>query len=396
MNPNSLFNSPNALAKYYKHFSVDKRILLTGHSHQAWPDCSRDAQLQAWDDAAMSVDDKWDKVFERQERVRKGFLNLLDDDSYLSFGQNTHELLVRFLSALPLKQRPKLLTSAGEFHSISRQLSRLEEENIQVIRVLNEPISNVVPQLIDKLCMKTAAVLISSVFFQNGQILEGLDQLYEACQKVGAELLIDTYHHLNVVPFSIKKNNLENAYVLGGGYKYCQLGEGVCFLRYPKSCELRPVITGWFADFEHLDDLCSKSQISYTSKNNRFAGATFDPTSFYRAAAVFEFFKKHKLTVELLRTVSQHQIALLADRFDNMNFDPQLIRRDTNISIDKIGGFLALKTKYAKDISEKLKNTLIYSDVRSDLLRLGPAPYISDDQLHSAMDCIEEITLSKL
>ena len=43
----------------------------------------------------------------------------------------------------------------------------------------------------------------------------------------GAELLIDAYHHLNVVPFRMTR--LERAYVVGGGYKYCQAGEGACF-----------------------------------------------------------------------------------------------------------------------------------------------------------------------
>ena len=34
-------------------------VLLTGHSHQAWPDVAFDAQKQAWLDAAEQVDDKW-------------------------------------------------------------------------------------------------------------------------------------------------------------------------------------------------------------------------------------------------------------------------------------------------------------------------------------------------
>ena len=30
-----------------------------------------------------------------------------------------------------------------------------------------------------------------------------------------------------------------HAFVVGGGYKYCQLGEGNAFLRFPPGCELR-------------------------------------------------------------------------------------------------------------------------------------------------------------
>ena len=55
---------------------------------------------------------------------------------------------------------------------------------------------------------------------------------------------------------------------------------------------------------------------------DRFAGATYDPTSHYRAAAVFDFFREQGLTPALLREVSQHQIGLLAAAFDALDLDP--------------------------------------------------------------------------
>jgi kynureninase len=52
-------DSPNALAPHYARFGVAERLLLTGHSHQAWPDVAFEAQSAAWLDAARYVDDKW-------------------------------------------------------------------------------------------------------------------------------------------------------------------------------------------------------------------------------------------------------------------------------------------------------------------------------------------------
>ena len=40
------------LARHYSRFRVSERVLLTGHSHQAWPDVAFSAQKQAWTDAA--------------------------------------------------------------------------------------------------------------------------------------------------------------------------------------------------------------------------------------------------------------------------------------------------------------------------------------------------------
>ena len=78
MDPTSLYASPNAIASHYSQFRVSDRLLLTGHSHQAWPDCGFDGQKAAWLDAALYVDDKWEQAFIQAERVREGFARLMD------------------------------------------------------------------------------------------------------------------------------------------------------------------------------------------------------------------------------------------------------------------------------------------------------------------------------
>src|SRR5688572_6204714 len=103
MEPASLYCSPNALAPHYSRFGVSERFLLTGHSHQAWPDSGFDGQMQAWLDAAHYVDDKWEQAFAQAEQVREGFTRLLGNaGGSVALGANTHELVVRLLSALPL------------------------------------------------------------------------------------------------------------------------------------------------------------------------------------------------------------------------------------------------------------------------------------------------------
>ena len=93
-----LYRSPNPLAVHYSRFRVGERLLLTGHSHQAWPDRAEIGQRQAWDDAAEHVDAKWERAFERADRVRAGFARLLDTSpDTISLGTSTHELLVKWL-----------------------------------------------------------------------------------------------------------------------------------------------------------------------------------------------------------------------------------------------------------------------------------------------------------
>src|SRR5512145_951555 len=99
-------HSPTFLARHYSRFRVGERLLLTGHSHQAWPDVGFEAQQQAWLDAAEFVDDKWERAAEQGNLVRAGFARLLGDTpANIALGQNTHELVTRWLSALSFHSR---------------------------------------------------------------------------------------------------------------------------------------------------------------------------------------------------------------------------------------------------------------------------------------------------
>jgi kynureninase len=388
-----LTRSPNALARHYSRFRVAERLLLTGHSHQAWPDCGFAGQVEAWDDAALLLDEKWGQAAEKADLVRRGYALLLGARrEEIALGQNTHELVIRFLSALPLGARPRLVTTSGEFHTLRRQLDRLAEERaIEVVKVPAEPAAAITERLAAAVDDRTAAVLVSSVLFANAHIVPGLDRLLIACRRAGAELLVDAYHHLNVVPWSVEANGLGDAFVVGGGYKYCQLGEGNCFLRVPPGRDhLRPILTGWFSEFAHLAARAAGG-VAYGAGPARWAGATYDPTSHYRAARVFAFFESEGLTPESLRAVSQHQIGLLAARFDALDLDPRAITRDRAVPLERIGGFLALRSPAAAAIAERLLARGVHTDVRGDLLRLGPAPYLSDDQLGSSIAALGEV-----
>ncbi|HKO22015.1 MAG TPA: kynureninase, partial [Candidatus Eisenbacteria bacterium] len=296
---------------------------------------------------------------------------------------------VRFLSALPLAKRPRLVTTDGEFHTIRRQLDRLAEDSrIEVVKVPAYPAATVAERLAQAIDDRTSAALVSSVLFETAHIVPGLDRALTACRSRGAELLVDAYHQLNVVPFSLA--GLGEAFVVGGGYKYCQLGEGNCFLRVPPGRDdLRPLVTGWFSEFAHLTERVP-GRVPYGAGPARWSGATYDPTSHYRAASVFRFFEEMGLDPEFLRAVSRHQVGLLADRFDALEMDPRRIARDRDVPLERVGGFLAFRAPEAGRIAAKLRERGMLTDHRGEWLRLGPAPYLSDDQLTASIDLLGE------
>jgi kynureninase len=394
--------TPNTLAPHYSRFRVAERLLLTGHSHQAWPDVAREGQLMSFDDAAALVDGKWDRAFAKADEVRAGFRGWLGDPGgELALGGSTHDLVIRFLSGLDLAGRRRLVTSDGEFHTLRRQLARLAEAGVDVVWVAAEPADTLAERMADAVDDRTAAALVSAVLFESARIVPHLDALASACRRRGVELLVDAYHALGVVALPIHALGLADAWIVGGGYKYLQLGEGNCFLRLPAhASRMRPAVTGWYASFDTLAEAGSGAggaggagadPVPYGPGAQRFAGATYDPTSHYRAARVFLFFADQGLTPDLLRQSYLHQLDVLSRAFDELGAPDHVIARDLTTPLTDLGGFLALRTPHALRLQQALSARGVSTDSRGHVLRLGPAPYLADTQLEAAIATLGDV-----
>jgi kynureninase len=124
--------------------------------------------------------------------------------------------------------------------------------------------------------------------------------------------------------------------------------------------------------------------VEYGPGAARFAGATYDFTSHYRAAAVFRFFQEHELTPTELRALSQRQIEALASA----------LGIETEVALHETGGFLALHTRDTPRVHKALKERDVWTDYRGDMLRFGPAPYVTEEQLDQAANIIRGVIAS--
>src|SRR5262249_36289774 len=134
------------------------------------------------------------------------------------------------------------------------------------------------------------------------------------------------------------------------------------------------------------------TKVQYADGAMRFAGATYDPTSHYRADAVFEFHSAAGLTPEFLREVSRHQVGLLKKSVEAMDLAPTIAHIEP-IPDDRRAGFLAIRSPRAPGICEALRARDVLTDFRSDVLRLGPAPYLSDRQLLEAALALQDVLM---
>jgi selenocysteine lyase/cysteine desulfurase len=379
------------LQPLYSRFAVSERLLFTGHSHQAWPDVAREGLAEAFDVAAAHVDEKWPRVFARLEVLQDHLRSAYDDpDGAYTPAASTFDLVVRWLSALDVAARPRIVTTDAEFHSVARLLRRLEEEGLEVVRVAGSPVDSITERIAAALDRPTAAVIVSRVQYRSALVIPDVTGLAAVCRERGVPLAIDDYHGTNVVPWSLTAADARDAYLLIGGYKYLQWGEGNCFLRSPADCELRPVLTGWFAAMTTMAEDQS-APLSYDPAASRFLGGTLEPASFYRAASVTEFFAAQGLTPDLLRSVSVGHIELLRTRLRALDLDPGVIRTLHDEPAERTGGFLALESPHAERLQRELKEAGVLVDARGTILRFGPAPYTAPAQIDEAMEVLGRV-----
>lgn len=332
------------------------RLHFAAHSHHLWPDASFAGQVEAWEDAARLADHKWDRIFaevipEAQQHIAAELA--LPDPASIAFAPNTHDFLLRIVSALP-QPRPRVLATDGEFHSFRRQSLRWHEAGL--IDLVTVPAAQL---------LETAhggnfdLIYASQILFNSGQPCGDLAELAALSHPDGPWLVVDGYHGFMATPTDLSAI-AGRAFYLAGGYKYAMAGEGVCFLHAPPGFAPRPVVTGWYAAF---DDLAARQgRIGHAPDGRRFLGSTFDASGLYRFNAVRRMLASAGLDTA---AISAHCDRLKAQF---MAADP--LPGFTLISAPQ-ARFLAYQGDGAAALQAVLAARGIITDVRGDVLRIG-------------------------
>lgn len=376
----------------YKHLfrraldAAPERVHMAAHSHHLWPDASFDGHYQAWEDAAKLADRKWDRIMgeiwpEAQRQVA-GELGL-PDPSTIAFAPNTHELIVRLISAHDGPRPLKVLATDGEFHSFRRQSARWEAAGEMIVeRVPVEPFASFSDRFLDK--ARTGGfdlIFVSQVMFNSGLVFE---RLAELAAVRGPWIVVDGYHAFMAIPTDIGPF-ADRIFYVAGGYKYAMAGEGAAFLHAPPGLGPRPVYTGWYAEFDDLS--LPPGAVGYVPDAGRFMGSTFDASGLYRFIAVRGMLEAEGLTTEAIAGHVAHLHAHLLRAVEGTALgEAELLNQLT-------GGpharFLAFRSPHAQRWKAELMARDVVTDVRGDVLRVGLGLYHDDsDVAHFAKEAL--------
>lgn len=352
------------------------RLHFAAHSHHLWPDASFAGQVEAWEDAARLADLKWGRIFaevipEAQAHIADELY--LPDPAAIAFAPNTHDFLVRIVSALPMP-RPRVLASDGEFHSFRRQSLRWAEAGR--IELVTVPLGQLAETAENG---QFDLIFASQVQFNSGRVLTDLDRLAALARPEGPWVVIDGYHGFMATPSDLSAL-ASSAFYLAGGYKYAMAGEGVCFLQCPSGHAPRPEVTGWYAAF---DDLAARQGgVGYAPDGRRFLGSTFDASGLYRFNAVQRMLRAEGLDTA---AISAHCDGLKA-RFLAADPLPHL-----RLLSDPTARFLAFEGPEAPALHAALEARGVITDLRGEVLRIGFALYQDADDVDALIEQLSAI-----
>lgn len=213
-------------------------IYLANHSLGRPPDRAAEDVRRALDAWYRDLDGAWDAWFAAREQFRALTARLVGaprPDCIVpkaSAGQGLRAVL----AALP--GRPRVLATDGEFDSLDFILRVWREQGRIELRVA--PWRELRLADVDLL-------VVSTVQYRTGEVVEDLPALVRAAHAAGALVLLDVYHHAGALPLDLAA--LDADFAVGGSYKYTRGGPGAAWLYVrPGLIEtLRTPDTGWFA-----------------------------------------------------------------------------------------------------------------------------------------------------
>jgi len=378
---------------FSKALSVPGRLHMAAHSHHLWPDATLAGQVEAWEDAVVLADHKWDKalgvVYPAAQALVARELNLPSPDSVV-FAPNTHTLLAVLKSAI--ERRPvRILSTDGEFHSFRRQAQRWVEAGEVELTLVETDRPDFAERFLS--AARTGVydlIFVSHVFFKTGVVFDRVWELAELARPEGPWVVVDGYHGFRAVPTDLSAV-ADRVFYLAGGYKYAMAGEGAAFLHAPAGFGPRPVLTGWYAEFGDLEG--PPGGVGYVRDASRFMGATFDPSGIYRFVAAGTMLEAEGLSTA---TIAAHVGGLKRALLEKIAAGEAGPLKDAMVMNPPGNGpqarFVALKHEEASAWKQALAEKGVVVDVRDDVLRVGLSIYHDETDIAAFCGFCTELT----
>lgn len=233
----------------------------------------------------------------------------------------------------------------------------------------------------DAIGERTRVVLLSHVFFRNGEI-QDVREIARKARRWGASVVLDAYHSVGVIPVDVRALGVDA--LTGGVLKWLCGGPGGAFLWVRPSLlkTLRPTLTGWVA---HSSPFAFETEMRYRPDVLRMLTGTPPVPVYYAMRAGPAIVAA--AGIERIRAKSMRQTALVAAAAERLGFG-MLSPADPA----RRAGAVTLAVPRAWQVTRELLRRNIIVDFREGSgIRVAPHFYTSDRELIGALEEMAEI-----
>ena len=239
--------------------------------------------------------------------------------------------------------------------------------------------------LLDAIDEETLLVPVSHVSFRSAYV-QDVKAIVEKSHRVGARVLLDTYHSLGTLPLDVQALNLD--FATGGVLKWLCGGPGVGYLyvRPDLASKLNPTLTGWHAHENPFG--FEVGPIRYTDGPYRFMNGTLHVPALHAARPGLKIIRE--AGVERIREKSQRQTAILIAMAEKRGW-----RVNTPRDPERRGGTVSIDMPGSQQVAAELIKRNILVDWRPGAgVRFAPHFYNLDEELELAIGAVDEILAS--
>ncbi len=279
-------------------------------------------------------------------------------------------------------QRNKIVYDDLNFPSVMYFWEAQRRRGARVHMVATDGVHVPLEPLLDSIDEETLLVPVSHVSFRSAY-LQDAKAIVEKAHRVGARVLLDTYHSAGAIPLDVQALNVD--FATGGVLKWLCGGPGVGYLyvRPDLAPKLDPAFTGWHA---HENPFAFEvGPIRYTEGPYRFMNGTLHVPALYAARPGLKIIRE--VGVERIREKSKLQTSKLMAMAEKRGW-----RVNTPRDPERRGGTVSIDMPNSQQVSTELLKRNILVDWRPNAgVRFAPHFYNQDEELELAIGAVDEI-----
>jgi kynureninase len=279
-------------------------------------------------------------------------------------------------------QRNKIVYDDLNFPSVMYFWEAQRSRGARVHMVATDGVHVPLEPLLDAIDEQTLLVPVSHVSFRSAY-LQDAQAIIEKAHRVGARVVLDTYHSAGTIPLDVQALNVD--FVTGGVLKWLCGGPGVGYLyvRPDLAPKLQPTFTGWHAHENPFG--FEVGPIRYSEGPYRFMNGTLHVPALYAARPGLKIIRE--VGVERIREKSRRQTAKLTALADERGW-----RVNTPRDPARRGGTVSIEMPNSQQVAAELIKRNILVDWRPSAgVRFAPHFYNKDEELDLAISAVDEI-----